>query len=150
MECFSGMGGMMRVGWRATSVALSEANSLYRLRTSMSWDSQRLWQHKRSRMAYSGANGVSYVAASTLSVLAGMDNLNVEVGVLVEDLLDTTVVATFLGFDSTRLRHVLVVVVVVVIMLVVAVLLVVVEGFVVVGRLRSMVVGCRVLRTTRA
>jgi hypothetical protein len=98
-------------------------------------------------MAYPGANGVSYVAASTFSVLAGVDNLNVEVGVLVEDLLDTTVVAALLGFDSTRLRHVLVVVVIV---LVGAVLLVVVEGLVVVGRLWSVVVGCRVLRTTRA
>jgi hypothetical protein len=98
-------------------------------------------------MAYSGANGVSYVAASTLSVLAGVDNLNVEVGVLVEDLLDTTVVAALLGFDPTRLRDVLVVIV---IMLVVAVLLVVVEGLVVIGRLWSVVVGCRVLGTTRA
>jgi hypothetical protein len=88
--------------------------------------------------AYSGANGVSYVAASTLSVLAGVDNLDVEVWVLVEDLLDTTVVAALLGFDFTRLRQVLIVVV---IMVVVAVLLVVVEGLVVVGRLWSVVVG---------
>jgi hypothetical protein len=56
-----------------------------------------------SRVAYSGANGVGYVAASTLSVLASVDDLNVEVGVLVEDLFDTTVVAALLGFDSTRL-----------------------------------------------
>lgn len=74
-----------------------------------------------------------------------MDNLDVEVGVLVEDLFDTTVVAALLGFDSTRLRQILVVVIV----LVIAVLLVVVEGLVVVGRLWSVVVGCRLLRTAR-
>jgi hypothetical protein len=106
-----------------------------------------LWQSVRGIMAYSGADGVSYVAASTLSVLAGVDNLDVEVWVLVEDLLDTTVVAALLGFDFTRLRQVLIVVV---IMVVVAVLLVVVEGLVVVGRLWSVIVGCGRLRTTRA
>jgi hypothetical protein len=104
-----------------------------------------LWKHGWSGMAYSGADGVSDVAASTLSVLAGVDNLDVEVWVLVEDLLDTTVVAALLGFDFTRLRQVLIVVV---IMVVVAVLLVVVEGLIVVGRLWSVIVGCRVLRTT--
>jgi hypothetical protein len=101
----------------------------------------------RSRRAYSGANGVGYVAASTLSVLAGVDNLDVEVGVFVEDLLDTTVIATLLGLDSTRLGQVFVVFVV---MFVVAVLLIVVKGLVVVGRLWSVVVGCRVLWTARA
>jgi hypothetical protein len=94
-----------------------------------------LWQSVRGIMAYSGADGVSYVAASTLSVLAGVDNLDVEVWVLVEDLLDTTVVAALI---------------VVVIMVVVVVLLVVVEGLVVVGRLWSVIVGCGRLRTTRA
>lgn len=73
-----------------------------------------------------------------------MDYLDVEVGVLVEDLLDTTVVAALLGFNPARLRHVLVLVV-----MVVAVLLVVVEGLVVVGRVWSMVFGCRGLRTAR-
>jgi hypothetical protein len=57
----------------------------------------------RTWRAYSGANGVGYVAASTLSVLAGMDNLDVEVGVFVEYLLDTTMIAALLGLDSTRL-----------------------------------------------
>jgi len=79
--------------------------------------------------AYSGANGVCYVAASALGVLASVDNVDVQVGVLVEDLLYTAVVATLLGFDPTRLRHVLIVV----IMLVIAVSLVVVKGLVVVG-----------------
>jgi hypothetical protein len=101
-------------------------------------------KNTRSRRAYSGANGVSYVAASALSVLAGVDNLDVEVGVLVEDLLDTTVIAALLGLDSPRLGQVFVVLVV---MFVVAVLVVVVEGLVVVGRLWSVVVGCRVLWT---
>lgn len=74
-----------------------------------------------------------------------MDYLDVEVGILVEDLLDTTVVAALLGFNPARPRHVLVVVVV----MVVAVSLVVVEGLVVVGRLWSVVFGCRGLRTAR-
>jgi len=73
-----------------------------------------------------------------------VDNLDVKVGVLVEDLLDTTVVTALLGFDPARLRQVLVVV-----MVVVAVLLVVVEGLVVVGRLWAMVFRCRGLRTAR-
>jgi ABC-type transport system involved in cytochrome c biogenesis permease subunit len=96
-------------------------------------------------MAYSGANGVGYVAASALGVLASVDDLDIEVGVLVEDLLYTTVVAALLGLDSTRLRQVLVVVIV----LVIAVLLVVVEGLVVVGRFWSVIVGCGLLRTAR-
>jgi hypothetical protein len=76
-----------------------------------------------------------------------VDNLDVEVGVLVEDLLNTTVIAALLGFDPTRLGQVLVVIVV---MFVVAVLVVVIKGLIVVGRLWSVVVGCRVLRTARA
>ena len=73
-----------------------------------------------------------------------MDYLDVEVGILVEDLLDTTVVAALLRFNPARPRHVLVVV-----FMVVAVSLAVVEGLVVVGRLWSVVFRSRGLRTAR-
>jgi hypothetical protein len=98
------------------------------------------------RRAYSSADSVGYVAASALSILACVDYLDVEVGVFVEDLLDTTVVAALLGFDPARLRYVFVIVIVVV---VVAVSLVVVKGLVVVGRLWPVVVGYRGLRAAR-
>lgn len=78
---------------------------------------------------YPGANSVGDVTTASLGILASVDDLDVEVGVLVQNLLYATVVAALLGLNRTRLRGL---VLVVVIVLVVAVWLVVAKGLVVV------------------
>lgn len=61
------------------------------------------------RKSYAGTDGVSDVTAAALGVLTSVHDLDVEVGVLVEDLLDATVISALLGLYLTRLGEGLVV-----------------------------------------
>ena len=77
MECFSGIGGMIRVGCKFTSVALKELNSEYLLRTSRSYptlDDKSPYEYKNF---YSRADRVDNVASAIFVALACIcdDNL---------------------------------------------------------------------------
>ena len=50
-------------------------------------------------MDLAGDDGVGDVAATSLTVLARVDDLDLEIGMFVEDLLYPTIVATFLGLN---------------------------------------------------
>ena len=65
----------------------------------MSYQGQYLGMGYKVAMSYASANSVGYVAASAFGILACMDDLDVQVGVFVEDLLDATVVTALLGLD---------------------------------------------------
>jgi len=111
MECFSGIGGMMRVGCRLTRAARRELNSEYRLRTSISCDLQfsralgfAAWT------AYPGAYCISNVILPPLMGHASICDYNLQVWVLVEYLLDSAVIATGLPGYVSALRRILLVV----------------------------------------
>ena len=68
-----------------------------------------------SHFEIAGADGVGDVAAAALGVLARMHYLNVQIRVLVQNLLNATVIAALLGLYFGPLRSVVAVLVVVVV-----------------------------------
>lgn len=95
MLCFSGIGGTMRVGCRFTSVWRNDANSEYRRRTSRSYLSDiSLVRSLLCTSTYRCPNCIDDEASPAFMVLAGICYENRHFRVLVEDLLDATVVHT--------------------------------------------------------
>ena len=97
MECFSGIGGMIRVGCRLTSAALRELNSEYRLRTSRSCSSCfSNCLHLPRRKKYPCTNRVYDIAPPTLMAHPSICDHNLQTRVLVEELLYPTIVSALL------------------------------------------------------
>src|SRR5436190_15333544 len=96
MVCFSGIGGTMRVGWRLTRVARRELNSEYRRRTSRSFCLLEINHTKGSAFpsTYSRSDGIYNKTPTAFVILACMRDKNWQLGVLVEDLFDPTLIYT--------------------------------------------------------
>lgn len=90
---------MISVGCRLTRVARSELNSEYRRRTSHSC---KILDNKAPLfdVPYPCPNCIGYVASPTLMTFARIGNQDLEILILVENLLNTAIVAAFLLWSS--------------------------------------------------
>lgn len=110
--CFSGIGGITRVGCRLTSVCLNEANSEYRRRTSKSYATESQVS-QRKLLAYltfivathARTNGINNVSTASFMVLASIRDQYRHFGILVEYLLDAAVVDALLAAGWLRLAN---------------------------------------------
>ena len=109
MVCFSGMGGMIRVGCRLTKAVRKAANSEYRRVTSMSCRSVSLYLSKlQGAYAYPRAYPVYNIAS--IWTFTGVTYDDLEVWALVEKLLKAAVVAiSFSAIPRLCIRIVLLV-----------------------------------------
>lgn len=92
---------MINVGCRLTSVALNEANSEYRLRTSRSYTlSESHEAYLRGWDEYPSPYRVGNVAPPTLVILPGISDKDLQVVIFIKYLLDATVIASPLTWGS--------------------------------------------------
>lgn len=92
MLCFSGIGGMIKVGCRLTSICRKDENSEYRRRTSKSYHHSALSYYLLGLSSYRGADSVDNESSTAFMILACVCDYYWHLWVLVEDLLDPAIV----------------------------------------------------------
>lgn len=97
IECFSGMGGIIKVGCKLTSVARNEANSEYLRLTSRPCDRIRPHSAVSELVPYAAIDRVLYEVDI---VLAGLGDNNELPWVLVQPLLHARIVTTLPGCNG--------------------------------------------------